>query len=189
MAWPTGSIWSYCCERGPLEIGLLGDWSMFLKSKEQLSKKRLIFLIAMALLLMTGALLFNAPQQTQVIEVQFPNGARLQAEVADTPEKLLFGLAFREFLPENEGMLFIFDTSGPHRIWTKGFQIPVDIIWVDESKQVVHLVKGAEPCSQDPCPFYGPPPENARYIIQTNVGFIRREGVTSGTELKFALRM
>lgn len=162
---------------------------MFLKSKEQLSKKRILFLFAMALLLITGAMLFNAPPQTQIIEIQFPSGARLLADVADTPEKLLFGLAFREFLPKNEGMLFIFDKSDAHRIWTKGFQIPVDVIWVDESKQVVHLVKGAEPCSQDPCPFYGPPPQNARYIIQTNVGFAQREGVVAGTELTFALRM
>lgn len=158
-------------------------------SKSPPSKKRIIFLILMALLLISGALLFNSPNQTEVIEVAFPNGAKLKAEVADTPEKLLFGLAFREYLPENEGLLFIFETSAPHKVWTKGFRFPVDLIWVDESKHVVYLIEDAVPCPQDPCPWYGPPPENARYLIETNGGFIKREGVASGNELKFTLRM
>ena len=88
----------------------------------------------MALLLISGALLFNSPGQTQLITVKFPNGAHLKSEVADTPEKLLFGLAFRPSLPQNEAMLYIFGESGPHRVWTKEFQFPVDVIWIDESK-------------------------------------------------------
>jgi hypothetical protein len=63
----------------------------------------------MALFLISGALLFNRPEQTEVIHVSFPNGTVLEAEVADTPEKLLFGLAFQEYLPPNKGMLYIFD--------------------------------------------------------------------------------
>ena len=80
----------------------------------------------MSLLLISGALLFNSPGQTQVINVKFPNGTLLKSEVADTPEKLLFGLAFRPSLPEGEAMLYIFGESGPHRVWTKEFQFPVD---------------------------------------------------------------
>ena len=162
---------------------------LFFSSQGQPSKKRLIFLVAMSLLLISGALLFNRPEQTQVIHVSFPNGKILEAEVADTPEKLLFGLAFREFLPADKGMLYIFDQSAPHRIWTKEFRIPVDVIWIDESKMVVHVVEGVEPCSQDPCPWYGPPPRNARYVIEANAGFTKRAGVVPGTKLKFTLRM
>ena len=111
----------------------------FLKLPEGTNKKRIIFLVLMALLLISGALLFNSPGQTQVINVKFPNGTLLKSEVADTPEKLLFGLAFRPVLPEEEAMLYIFGESGLHRVWTKEFQFPVDVIWVDESKIVVHL--------------------------------------------------
>src|SRR5690606_31915215 len=101
-------------------------------------KGRLLFLIAMAFLLITGALMFNAPEDTQVISIAFPNGTVLNAEVADTPEKLLFGLAFRSALPVDGAMLYIFEESGPHRVWTKEFQFPIDVIWLDESKVVVH---------------------------------------------------
>jgi len=160
-----------------------------LSSKGQPNKKRLFFLIVMSLLLISGALLFNRPEQTQVIHVSFPNGTVLEAEVANTPEKLLFGLAFQDNLPPNKGMLYIFDQSAPHRVWTKEFRIPVDVIWVDESKLVVHVVEGADPCSQDPCPWYGPPPQNARYVIEANAGFAKRQGVVPGTKLTFTLRV
>ena len=113
----------------------------------------------------------------------------IDAEVADTPEKLLFGLAFRDGLPPNSGMLYIFETSDRHRLRTKGFKIPVDMIWVDESRHVVHLVESADPCPQDPCPWYGPPSEKARYVIQTEAGFLKRERLVPGTELKFTLRL
>ena len=162
---------------------------LFIFSKGQPNKKRLIFLVVMSLFLISGALLFNRPEQTEVIHVSFPNGTVLEAEVADTPEKLLFGLAFQEHLPPNKGMLYIFDQSAPHRVWTKAFRIPVDVIWVDESKLVVHVVEAAEPCSQDPCPWYGPPSRNARYVIEANAGFAKREGVVPGTKLKFTLRI
>ncbi len=159
----------------------------FLKSQDGTNKKRIFFLLVMALLLISGSLLLNSPGQTQVINVKFPNGAVLQSEVADTPEKLRFGLAFRPNLPEGEAMLHIFGESGLHRVWTKGFQFPVDILWVDESKIVVHLEKNVPPCSERPCIGNGPPQNDARYILVTNEGFIARAKVTVGNQLKFIL--
>ncbi|MEC4674585.1 MAG: DUF192 domain-containing protein [Nitrospirota bacterium] len=164
------------------------------KTKVPILKKsgnstRIVFLVVMALLLVSGAMLFNTPHQTEVFQINFPHGVALQGEVANTPEKLLFGLAFRERLRPDGALLLIFDESGPHTVWTKAFQIPVDLIWVDESKHIVHLVRDAEPCHEDKCPRFGPPPEHARYIIETNAGFIRGADVQIGHELTFALHM
>jgi hypothetical protein len=152
-------------------------------------RNRVIILVALAVLLMVGSWYLSNPKETETIVVTFPNGKQIEAEVADTPEKLLFGLAFREALPPDGGMLYIFEASARHRARTKGFKIPVDIIWINESKQIVHLVEQAPPCPADPCPPYGPPPEDARYILQTDAGFIKRERVEPGMELRFALRM
>ncbi len=138
---------------------------------------------------MIGAVLMFSDSKDDIIIVTFPSGATIDAEVADTPEKLLFGLAFRESLPPAAGMLYIFDTSDRHKVRTKGFTFPVDVIWADESRHVVHLVERAAPCEKDPCPAYGPPPENARYVIETEAGFIKREQLTTGVELKFTLKL
>lgn len=40
-----------------------------------------------------------------------------------------------------------------------------------------------------PRPLYGPPAENARYVIETAAGFVSSEHVELGMELKFTLRM
>ncbi|MCA9471440.1 MAG: DUF192 domain-containing protein [Nitrospira sp.] len=153
------------------------------------NKKRILFLVLMSLLLISGALLFNRPEQTKEIHVSFPSGRVVRAEVADTPEKLLFGLAFRNQIPDDGGMLFIFEESSLHQVWTKEFRVPVDIIWIDESKKIVYIVEEAPPCSGDPCTWYGPPPEHARYVLETNAGFVKEARVEQGMQLKFILRM
>ena len=159
-----------------------------MSDKEQ-KKKRIITMILLAVLLMSVSVFLVERKESSVIVVTFPSGAAVEAEVADTPEKLLFGLAFRDGLPANGGMLYIFDENGSHPIRTKEYRFPIDVIWVDESHHVVYVVEHAEPCMKDPCPPYGPSPVSARYVIQTESGFIKRTGVIIGDELKYALRM
>lgn len=146
-------------------------------------------MILLAVLMMSLSVFIGERKESSVIVVRFPSGIELEAEVADTPEKLLFGLAFRDVLPPNSGMLYIFDQNGLHRVRTKEYRFPVDILWVDESHHVVHMLEHAEPCIQDPCPLYGPPPEEARYVIQAEAGFLKKAGVAMNDELRYTLRM
>lgn len=152
-------------------------------------KKRIITLVLLAILLMSLSMFLMQRDETKTIIVAFPNGTELEAEVADTPEKLLFGLAFQEALPPNGGMLYIFEQTGSHRVTTKEYRFPIDIIWIDESRRIVQFTEHVEPCRKDPCPWYGPPPEAVRYLIQTEAGFVKRHGIAVGEELKYTLRM
>lgn len=146
-------------------------------------------MILLALLLMSVSVFLVDRKESSIIVVTFPSGAQLEAEVADTPEKLLFGLAFRETLPPHSGMLYIFEQNGLHRVTTREYRFPIDILWVDESHHVVHMMEHAEPCGKDPCPLFGPPPETVRYVIQTESGFIKKAEVKKSDELKYALRL
>lgn len=157
-------------------------------TREQ-KKKRIIMMVLLAVLLMSVSLFLVPQKETETIVVTFPNGATVEAEVAQTPEKQLFGLAFRDELPPGTGMLSIFEENGLHRVRTKAYRFPIDVIWVDESHHVVHLVEHADPCTGEPCPFFGPPPDPARYVLQVEAGLIQRIGVAKGDELKYALRM
>ncbi len=158
-------------------------------SEPEQKKKRIIMMILLAVLLMSASVFLVERKESSVIVVTFPSGVELEAEVADTPEKLLFGLAFREGLPANGGMLYIFEENGLHRVTTREYRFPIDILWVDESHHVVHLLEQAEPCAKDPCPLFGPPPESARYVIQAESGFIKKSGVVKNDEVKYALRL
>jgi hypothetical protein len=87
-------------------------------------------------------------------------------EIAQTPEKLQKGLMFREFLGENEGMLFIFTDSKERSFWMKNTLIPLDMIFIDENF-VIRKIHYAVPCKQDPCPSYtsGVP---VKYVLEIN---------------------
>jgi uncharacterized membrane protein (UPF0127 family) len=152
-------------------------------------RQRIYVLIVLAVLLMAGSVVLTNQKESETILVTFPNGTVIETEVANTPEKIFFGLAFRDALPPDSGMLYIFESTDRHRVTTKGFKIPVDMIWADESRFVVHVIENAPPCPQDPCPFFGPPAERIRYLIQTTAGFVRHEHVEPGVELKFTLRL
>ena len=103
-------------------------------------KKRIVTLALMAIFLMSASFFLIDRKEETIIIVSFPNGHELEAEVADTPEKLFVGLAFRETLRANGGLLYIFESTGQNHLWTKAYRFPVDMMWVDES----HHIVGAE---------------------------------------------
>ena len=109
--------------------------------------------------------------------------------VADTPEKLLFGMAFQDALPPNGGMIYIFESTGPHRVTTKEYRFPVDMIWVDESRHILSVDENVPPCKLETCPWHGSTSPSVRYLIQTIAGFVKEAGVEVGGELKYTLRM
>jgi uncharacterized membrane protein (UPF0127 family) len=86
-------------------------------------------------------------------------------------------------------MLYIFETTGIHKLNTKQYKMAVDMIWLDEGRHVVQLVENAPPCTGVECPTYGSAAEPVRYAIQTAPGFIRQEGLQPNAELKFTLRL
>lgn len=158
-------------------------------SESEQRRKKIVTFVLLVILLISVSLFLGGPKESELIIVEFPNGKTLETEVASTPEKLLFGLAFREGLPADTGMLYIFESTGLHRVATRQFRIPVDMVWIDESHHVVQVLERVQPCVQDPCPFYGPPPEPVRYLIEAEAGYVKRAGITAGMELKFTLRM
>ncbi len=146
-------------------------------------------MILLAVLLMSVSMFLVQRDDAKTIIVTFPNGTQIEAEVADTPEKLLFGLAFQEALPSNGGMIYIFESTGHHRVTTKEYRFPVDMIWVDESRHIVSLAENVQPCQQGTCPWYGSTSDAVRYLIQTEAGFVQRQALTVGGELKYTLHM
>jgi uncharacterized membrane protein (UPF0127 family) len=105
-------------------------------------------------------------------------GVRLSVEVADTPAERGRGLSGREMLPENSGMLFVFDTPGRYGFWMYGMKFPLDIIWIDESLKVVYFVENAQPCVNI-CETYEPPAD-ALYVLEVNAGFVKKYGLKTG---------
>lgn len=111
----------------------------------------------------------------------------LLADIADTPEKKSLGLGVRDSMDEGEAMLFPFEVAGRHSFWMNGMKFPIDIIWIDTNKTVVHIEHSRQPCpNQFDCPSYQPD-ENAIYVLETVAGFSERHSITDGTKVEFDL--
>jgi uncharacterized membrane protein (UPF0127 family) len=122
----------------------------------------------------------------EVIPLTLPSGKKLQVEVMVKPEDRAMGLMFRPSLALDRGMLFLFDRADFHTIWMKNCKFPIDIVWLDENRKVVHVEEAAPPCKADPCPVYAPL-RRASYVVELNAGQARREKAAVGASLDFAV--
>ena len=65
--------------------------------------------------------------------------------VADTSKKRALGLSGREELVSGMGMLFVFEKSGDYPFWMKDMNFAIDIIWINEDKEIIYILENVEP--------------------------------------------
>jgi len=90
-------------------------------------------------------------------------------EMADTDYARDRGLMFRNSLAPEEGMLFAFDKDVLCSMWMKNMRFPLDMLWIDQNKKIVHIRKNVPTCTSS-CEIITPP-VSARYVIEVNAGF------------------
>ncbi|MDQ3014353.1 MAG: DUF192 domain-containing protein [bacterium] len=105
----------------------------------------------------------------------------LNLEIADTVDERTLGLSNRKSLPQDTGLLFVFEESGDWGFWMKDMNFAIDMIWLDENFNVVGLKKNATPGSYPQVFKSG---MSAKYVLETNVGFAEQYNIEVGTQLK-----
>jgi uncharacterized membrane protein (UPF0127 family) len=110
----------------------------------------------------------------------------IQAEVANTMKKRAEGLMYREHLAKDRGMLFTFDQAQPWTFWMKNTKIPLDIIWMNDKKQIIHIARNVPICTRndDGCPQYQPN-DPAMYVLELGGGEAERLKLEKGSKLQF----
>ena len=143
--------------------------------------KRILFL---AFLVATAAITYAQEDVTSTVRLTLPDGRPLQVEIARTPMERTRGLMFRAALPEDHGMLFIFERPGKNQFWMKNTLIPLDILWMDDRKRIIHIESRVPPCKLDPCPVYGPSADSL-YVLEVKAGVVHKRGLRIGMPLEF----
>lgn len=116
------------------------------------------------------------------------NGLVLAADISATNEQRTQGLSVKDRLVENEAMLFVFGNEAEHTFWMKDMKFPIDIIWIDSDKTVVHIEHNLQPCSFGVlCPTYKPN-DDSLYVLETVGGFAEKYGIVKGTQVEFELK-
>jgi uncharacterized protein len=90
---------------------------------------------------------------------------KFMVEIADTPEKQMTGMMYREFIPDDFGMLFIHETESYRSFWMKNCRVHLDIIYLDKNKQIINIHFNVPPCKQEPCKTYKSE-RPARYVLE-----------------------
>jgi uncharacterized membrane protein (UPF0127 family) len=114
-------------------------------------------------------------------------GSRFSVEIADTQETQRLGLMFRDSMPADHGMLFIFPNEAPRSFWMKNTRIPLDIMYFDKELKLVSLSADTPPCKVSRCPSY-PSIAPAKYVLELNAGLAASLGVAVGDKLKLDLQ-
>jgi uncharacterized protein len=94
-------------------------------------------------------------------------GHQFYVDLADTDEERRQGLSGRESLSETDAMLFVFDADGRYSFWMKDMLIPIDMIWLDSGKRIVHIERNV-PAESYP-QTYGPS-SPTRYVLEVQAG-------------------
>jgi uncharacterized membrane protein (UPF0127 family) len=106
-------------------------------------------------------------------------------EVARTPEAWARGLMGRASLPEDGGMVFLFDAQTRAAFWMKDTLIPLSILFWQGDGRIIDILD-MSPCRADPCPVYR---ASASYVgaIEMNRRAFERLGVEVGDTLEYRL--
>jgi uncharacterized membrane protein (UPF0127 family) len=112
-------------------------------------------------------------------------GQRYSVEIADDREEQAMGLMFRDSMPPDHGMLFIFRNESPRSFWMKNTRIPLDIMYFSSSLELINVAK-AVPCRVQQCPPY-PSEGPAMYVLELNAGTASELGLVPGDVMTLAL--
>lgn len=105
-------------------------------------------------------------------------------EIANTDAARTLGLSGRKEVPDNYGMLFVFDSADTYGFWMKDMYVSIDIIWLGDDGTIVGIEDSVTPESY-PTTFYAPEP--VRYVLETRAGYARDQGWIVGTKVPLVL--
>lgn len=107
--------------------------------------------------------------------------AFIEIELANTDKKIETGLMYRKSMEQNQGMLFIFDDEARRSFWMKNTHIPLDIIFINTEKEIVHIASQTKPYSLQSIPSI----EYAKYVVEVNAGFCSNFNITTGNHIAY----
>jgi len=118
--------------------------------------------------------------------VTLPDGREIRAEVLVKPAEMARGMMYRDPLPQGRGLLFIHEKPAPYRYWMSNVTAPLDIVFMDSTRQIVEISADTPPCTSKPeaCPVYGGH-SIEQFVLELRAGEAQRLGLRKGQTLTF----
>ena len=103
--------------------------------------------------------------------------------VARTDSERHQGLSDTSELPKDQALVFVFPSSERWGIWMKDMNYPIDILWLDDTKKVIHIERNISPDTYPEKTFQ--PKIPARYVIELKAGVSEASRITIGSQAVF----
>jgi hypothetical protein len=100
----------------------------------------------------------------------------IRAAVADDQESRTEGLMNVTNMPEDAGMIFIFDNNQPRSFWMASTPLSLDLIFANSDYEIVRIHRNAAPYSQDSITSGAP----AKYVVEVNAGYTLEHDINEG---------
>lgn len=126
------------------------------------------------------AALLAGPALAQLPVAELSTGMHLiRAEIADSASTRAQGLMYRESLPTNAGMAFVFDENALHCMWMKNTLVPLSVAFIDEAGAIINIADMQPKSEQTHCAA-----KPARYALEMNKGWFAQRGIKPGAKLR-----
>ncbi len=122
------------------------------------------------------------------IKMFLPDGYAITAELAVSDQERQLGLMYRKKINPDQGMLLVFERENLYSIWMKNMKIPLDILWLDKEKRIVHIERDVPPCKEDPCPTYTSRLP-AMYVLELKAGSVNEHKLKMYDRVDFVLTL
>ena len=144
---------------------------------------RIVALAALALTLVTGTA-WAQPQtfeRDQLAIETASGGQRFAVELAITSEQRAQGLMYRQRMPADAGMLFLYPAARPVSMWMKNTLIPLDMLFIGDDGRILHIAERAIPGSTATISSMQP----ARAVLELNGGTAARLKIQVGDRVLY----
>ena len=139
----------------------------------------------LALVLVWPAVAQDGPQPELPIEplrIVTDRGATLdfQVEMALTPEQQRMGLMFRQTMPLDAGMLFVFPRPRTASFWMRNTLMSLDMLFIEADGTILNIAERTETRSDQSYRSVGP----VRAVLEINGGLSALLGIAPGDRVE-----
>jgi uncharacterized membrane protein (UPF0127 family) len=143
---------------------------------------RMLGIVGLAVILAVPARAELQSFERDEVTVESASGAhRFAVELAVTPQQRAQGLMFRERMPAEAGMLFLYPAPQMISMWMKNTLIPLDMLFIAEDGRIIHIAERAVPGSL--ATFSSGQP--ARAVLELNGGTAARLNIAPGDRVLY----
>ena len=103
-------------------------------------------------------------------------------ELASSNGERALGLMYRRELPNNAGMLFLYDPPQPITMWMRNTILSLDMIFIGTDGKVHRIESRTEPFSTDIISSDG----TVQGVLEVNAGTAAKIGLKTGDEVAFS---